>query len=311
MRILIVKLGALGDVINSLPLAVNLKRELDATIDWVSEPLSAPLLQEHPAVERVIIFPKKLDAVPATIRQIRQVRYDMVLDLQRIWKSGIFSLAARARRRIGFDKQRCKEQTWLLPFERIAPGDRYDHMLHQYRDFATHLGINNFEVRWDLPASNRQNDPYIVLNIGATKAANRWTTEGFSRLAGLIHEGLGLKCILSGGPEDVAMAAEISAPGLQNMVGRTSLLELKELLAGAAAIVSCDTGPMHLGVALKRPVVALFGPANPRRTGPYRGYVIQHELECIPCGKRHCAEPRCMLEITADEVLEQLKIALA
>lgn len=316
MDILFIKLGALGDVVNTLPLAVALKGRLGARIDWLVEPLSYPLVAGHPAVDRAILFEKGagVEALPRVLGELRAREYAMVLDLQRIVKSGLFTLAARSPRRIGFDRRRCKEQTWLLPFERIRPQPPQRHMLRQYLEFAEHLGVPDAEVRWDIPVTGAHPFPlpprYVVLNIGATKPANKWTVAGFAALADEIRTRFGVASVLTGGGEDRGMAAAIIslAPQVIDLTGRTSIADLKEVLAGAAAVVSCDTGPMHLAVALGAPVIALFGPANPRRTGPFRGEVIQKELPCSPCNRRVCPNPICMLEITPADVIERLKV---
>ena len=316
MEILFVKLGAFGDVVNTLPLAIALKEHLNARIHWLVEPLSLPLVAEHPAVEKAILFERKrwAKSIPEVVKEVRARRYDIVLDLQRTIKSGTFAFAADGKRRIGFDKARCKEFTWLFPFERISPQDPSRHMLRQYLEFAEHLGTNDPEIRWDIPVRGRHPfklpERYLVLNIGATKPANKWTAQGFAELAGLVQERYGLSSVLTGGPEDRAMAAEIvrmRSGGVINLAGETTLLDLKEVLAGAMAVVSCDTGPMHLAVALGRDVIALFGPADPRRTGPFKGVVIRKSMPCAPCNRRVCEHPECMLSITPADVMERLE----
>ncbi len=319
MDILFVKLGALGDVINTLPLAVNLKRHLGARIHWISEPLSAPLLAEHPYVDCMVLFDKYnwTGSLPDVVRQIRRHRYDAVLDLQRIWKSGLLTSCARAERRIGFDSNRCKEMTYALPFERIPPADPQRHMLLQYREFATFLDVQNFDIEWQIPVTGRlpYNLPeaYIVLNIGATKPANLWTAEGFAALARLIGREWNFKSVLTGGPQDMQLAQAITAINPDDTIdlsGRTSVLELKEVLNASRAVVSCDTGPMHLAVALGKKVIALFGPANPSRTGPFYGSVIRKDMDCSPCNRRSCDDPACMYTISAQEVMAELKLQL-
>ncbi len=315
MNILIVKLGALGDVINTLPLAVNLKAHFNARIHWLVEPLSLPLLATHPAVDCPIVFRKKQWRTQAAgvLRQIRRRRFDVVLDLQRLLKSGLFTMAAIAGRRIGFDRERCKEMTWMLPLERIAPADAGRHMLLQYLEFARHLGIAAPGSDWELPIPAPFNaalpSRYCVLNIGATKPANRWTVEGFSGLARRLNVEKKITCVLTGGPEDRLLADRImvqSDVDLINLVGRTSLMDLKAVLYHAGAVVSCDTGPMHLAVALGKPVVALFGPSDPRRTGPFRGQVIRKKWPCSPCNQRVCETAACMQALTVDDVYAPL-----
>lgn len=318
-HILFVKLGALGDVINTLPLAVTLKERLGARIHWLVEPLSHPLIEGHPAVASAILFDRNAwpRSLPSVLAAMRGTRYDIALDLQRTAKSALFCMASRSVRKIGFDRTRCKELTWLAPFERIAPSDPLRHMVHQYLEFAVHLGVEPDEIRWDIPVKGILPagipPEYVVLNLGATKSANRWTAEGFAGLAQAIMQRYGLRCVLTGAREDVPMAARIEAihPGLTiNMAGKTTVSELIELLAAAKAVVTCDTGPMHLAVALGRNVVALMGPSDPRRTGPFRGSVVRLDLACMPCNKRRCADPVCMKGIEPPMVMEKLDLSL-
>lgn len=315
MDILIIKLGALGDVINTLPLAVILKEQLSARIHWLVAPLSYPLLQRHPAVDHPILFDRRdgIKALGSILKQLRDHPFDLVLDLQRILKSGFFCLAARGKRKIGFDRRRCKELTWLLPFERIPPSDPHAHMVDQYLAFARFLGLSTVPVVWQIEAQGRRPDglppEFIALNIGATKPANRWTAKGFSTLAELIAEHFLLPCVLTGGPEDSPMAEKIqrlAGGNVVNLVGRTTLPELVRVIDAASAVVTCDTGPMHLAVALGRRVVALFGPSDHRRTGPYKGRVLRSRLSCAPCNRKSCAAPECMDAICPEEVLRIL-----
>ncbi|MBW1820526.1 MAG: glycosyltransferase family 9 protein, partial [Deltaproteobacteria bacterium] len=291
MDILIIKLGAMGDVINTFPLVVNLKTKLGAHIHWVVGPLSSPVVKDHPYVDKAIVFDKlkwKI-SLPDVVKQIRKQTFDITLDLQRILKSGILTMSAKTKRRIGFDKKRCKEMTWMLPFERIPASNPHSHMLNQYLEFANYLGVSSNNIRWEIPVSGTipfdLPEKYIVLNIGATKPANRWTEKGFAALAHTLKEKFHITSVLTGGHEDTGMANRIAATSdreVINLAGKTSVIELKEVLAGSKAVVSCDTGPMHMAVALGKDVVALFGPADPRRTGPFSGPVIQKDLPCVP-----------------------------
>jgi heptosyltransferase-1 len=319
LDILIIKLGALGDVINTLPLAVRLKSRLQANIHWLVAPLSYPIVSKHPAVDHVILFDKTKwkSSFPDVKRQIRSRQFDLVLDLQRIIKSGALCMLANGRRRIGFDRKRCKEMTWLFPFERIPAADPSSHMLLQYLEFADYLGIGEDRIEWELSGSLVRPaflpDTYIVLNIGATKPANKWTVPGFSSLAEQIEKQFKIACVITGGREDTEMARQIedrSSCRLTNLAGRTSMDELKDVLQYAEAVVTCDTGPMHLAVALGKKVVALFGPSDHRRTGPFRGHVIRKPVHCAPCNRKTCENPVCMNRITPEDIIKHLNLVL-
>ncbi|HHO77028.1 MAG TPA: glycosyltransferase family 9 protein [Deltaproteobacteria bacterium] len=319
MDILIVKLGALGDVVNTLPLAITLKKQLGAHIHWVVEPLSYPLVAHHRCVDSTIVFDKHnwIQSLPGVIRQIRKQRFDICLDLQRIIKSGLLCLASRSTRRIGFDQHRCKEMTGIFPFDRIPASDPGRHMLLQYLEFAEYLGIQDHAICWNIPVDEHVPSglpsQYLVLNIGATKEANKWTPQGFASLAMAISGKYSVPCVLTGVSQDRAMAdtiIDIAGKHVIDLVGKTSLQDLINVLNGSLAVVSCDTGPMHLGVALGREVIALFGPADPSRTGPYRGHVIKKQLHCSPCNKRACKDPVCMTSIRSEDVMEKIDLVL-
>jgi len=316
MKILFIKLGALGDVINTLPLAITLREQIHARIYWLVEPLSYPLVSTHSSVERAILFEKKHwpQALSGVLKELQSEEFDIALDLQRLIKSGLFCMASKSARKIGFDKTRCKEFTWLFPFERIPASDPTVHMAHQYLEFARYLGANPGEIRWDIPITGRipveLPGKYVVLNIGATTSAKRWTPEGFASLAQGLMDRYAVQAVLTGGPVDEPMAHHIESMAgdkIVNLVGKTSFQNLTEIIVGALAVVTCDTGPMHLAVALGKEVIALIGPTNPERTGPLRGRIIRQDLDCMPCNKRHCENPVCMRVITAEMVLDALE----
>jgi len=320
MHILIIKLGALGDVINTFPAVTRIQKHFNAQVDWLVEPLSHGFVADHPSVNHAILFNKgKKKAVFQTLRKLREKKYDMTLDFQRTLKSGFFCLMSRSLMKIGFDKKRCKEMTWLYPFTRIHHSDSGKHMLLQYMDFADFLGADECPVTWDLNPGKEQKDGslpdrYMVLNIGATKKANLWKVGQFARLSDLIQVKLGVSVVMTGGPEDMERAKKITMlvdKPFINLCGQTSLAELKCVLYYSQLVVSCDTGPMHLSVALGKKTVALFGPSNPRRTGPYPGFgngiVVQKQTDCSPCNQRKCENPICMELIKAEDVFEHIR----
>lgn len=320
MKILLIKLGALGDVINTFPLVVNLKQHFNAEIDWLVAPLSYPLVAEHPCVNKAVLFDKKQwrHSLPRALRQIREKRYDVTLDLQRILKSAFFATASRSARRIGFNKERCKEQTWLFPFDRIPPSDTQTHMVNQYFEFSAHMGVPGREVSWMIPRTSTTvpglPEKYIVLNIGASRIVKLWPPDHFAVLADLIDKKFHLQPVLTGGPGDIHLAKQIIDKACCNIIdltGKTSVPGLVEVIADAGCVISCDTGAMHLACALGTDLVALFGSTDPRRTGPFRGRVLQKkELRCVPCNKWKCDDPKCMKAIKPEDVLHELESLL-
>ena len=253
-------------------------------------------------------------ALPGVLKELQSEEFDIALDLQRLIKSSLFFMASKSARRIGFDKARCKEFTWLFPFDRIPASDPTAHMAHQYLEFARHLGATTSEIRWDIPITGRMPvylpGKYVVLNIGATTSAKRWTPEGFASLAQGLMDRYAVQAVLTGGPVDEPMAHSIESMAgdkIVNLVGKTSFQDLTEIIVKALAVVTCDTGPMHLAVALGKEVIALIGPTNPKRTGPLSGRIVRRDLYCMPCIRRQCDNPVCMMGISAEMVLDALE----
>ncbi|MBK7975564.1 MAG: glycosyltransferase family 9 protein [Deltaproteobacteria bacterium] len=284
-RIAIVRLGAIGDVVNTMPLLVALREALpEAHLTWVIEPKSWPILEGHRALDEHVLFPRHdlLAQGAAFVRALRARRFDVVLDTQRLLKSAAVSLATGCHMRVGFDRRRSKEGNWLFATAHLPPREGQAPMIDQFREFAAALGLPLGPVRWDLPITEVAREraaaalegiarPYVVLNLGASKPENLWPAERWAELTLRLGDALGRPVLWTGGPQDVerARAAAAHASPARDLVGATDLKTLAVVLGGASVVVSCDTGPMHIAVAMGAPVVGLFGPADPNRTGPY------------------------------------------
>lgn len=328
-KILLVKLGSIGDVVNTLPLVNALKEGMpDVELAWLIESKSYPIVENHRAVDRFIIHQRSngLRGAWEALQEIRGYRPDLIIDLQRILRSSFFTYFSGCRRRLGFDRHRCKECSWLFTNEKIPPKDKNNHMVNQYLEFACYLGVSDPEIYFDLPVSLSDRakvgktfpteEPvgkYIALNVGATKPANRWPAEYWSRLAELILERTDYTVILTGGSDDMERGISISNSvgdkgRLIDYTGRTSLKELGALFLSARLVVTGDTGPMHIASALGVRTIGLFGPADPNRTGPFRHreLVIKTEVPCAPCGRRKCHDLQCMKSISPERVYQQI-----
>lgn len=284
--ILVVRLGAIGDVTNALVFAEAVRAHAPSTrIGWVVHPLALPLVEGHPAIDRVHLWPRPgaLRHLRALRRELRAERYELAVDLQRILKSSLLARLSGAPRVLGYDRGRAKECSWLFTRERIPAGDPRAHMVVHYLDFARHLGVHGATARHRLPVVPEAETwaeeqvsvlggAPVVLSIGASRPQNRWPAERFGQLARRLREQLDAALVLSGGPGDVEAGhvAAVEAHGAaHNLVGHMDLSQLIALLRRARLVVSADSGPMHLAAAVGRRVVALFGPADPRRTGPW------------------------------------------
>lgn len=288
-RVLVIRLGAIGDVTNALVIADALKLGWpEVQVGWAVHPLSAPLVEGHPCVDRVHIWPRAggmgtIKAGRKLVRELRQERYDLVIDLSRIAKSALVARASGARRVLGYDRARAKEGSWLLYTEHIPAGHRRTPMLEQVLEFARYLGLPAERAQRRLPEDagaqawaeaqvQSLGGAPLLVHIGASKEQNRWPAKRHGELARHLAEaGFGPVC-LTGGPDVLkagSEAAAVAGQQVHNLVGASSLLGFAALAARSRLFVGCDTGPMHLAASAGCPVVALFGPADPLRTGPY------------------------------------------
>ncbi len=340
-RILIVRLGAIGDVVNALALATAIKDAAPTVeIGWAVHELALPLVHGHPSIARVHVWRRArgLAALQAVVREIRAQHYELAIDLQRLAKSALLARASGAKRVLGFDRARCKELSWLAYSERLAPAPHARPMVLQYLEFASHLGLTPRAPRFSFPPDAGAKSRVeawlgelggaapLVFNIGASKPANRWPLDHWARLVQLARARFSRPIVLAGGPQDRSLAAQIlSDPGARETVldltGQTSLLDYVELAREAALVVSGDTGPMHVAAAAGARVIALFGAADARRTGPFElplqphASSARHALvqaspapSCAPCNAATCRLPRhaCMLDLDPASVVEAM-----
>jgi len=325
--LLVVKLGSIGDVVNTLPLVNVLKRNWpECELGWLIEPKSYPIVAGHESVDRFIIFHReeRLRGVRAALAEIKEFAPELVIDLQRILRSGFFTFFSGASSRLGFDRKRCKEFSGIFTNLKIPPAPVPGHMVHQYLEFASYLNVNWEEIDFQIPLDTRDReqakdllpprfikDGFIALNIGAAKPANRWPVSHWAALSRRL-QGEGVNLVLTGGNQDRERARLIrsrSGEEAVDLAGRTTLKELAGIFSLSRAVVSADTGPMHIASALGTRTIGLFGPADPRRTGPFNflDEVIISPAECRFCGKRKCRHRHCMEEITPEIVYRKLK----
>ncbi len=323
MKILLVKLSSLGDVIHSLPVLSALKTSFpEAEIDWAVEEPAAEILENHPFLERLLIFPRtrileelrrgSLFETRRFLRFLRQKPYDVVLDLQGLLKSGLLVGLARGKVKIGFANHR--EGSPLFYNFKLPPYDPDMHAVKRYLLVLKIFGIEPQKVTFPLPpvpslAKLKSKfglpERFAVFIPVARWPSKLWTISGWRTLAYRFAKE-GLAPIIVGSEKDAPYVQKIlsEAPG-RSLCGKIRLLELASLLQGASLIVSVDTGPMHLAAALGKTVIALFGPTAPWRTGPFgeQHQVIFKRLPCSPCFQKVCSRRSCMEEISPQEIL--------
>jgi 3-deoxy-D-manno-octulosonic-acid transferase/heptosyltransferase-1 len=341
MNILIIKLSAVGDVIHTLPsLAALRKLYPKAHITWVVEELSADLLKDHPLLDRVIVSHRTswirevkhgrliwpfLEMV-TFIRALRERRYDLVIDFHGLLKSSAIVLLSRGKRKLGYDSM--QEMSGLFVNEKI-PEDMNKHAVERYLDFPRYLGAREIKHKFLIPVKEENRirienllqahhmdalAGFVVINPIALWKTKLWENQNFALLCDRISEDLKVGIVFTGSDiKEIREIQNIMKRPAVNLGGETTLLDLACLYRRARLVVTTDTGPMHLAAAVGAPVVALFGPTDPARTGPYgEGHtVVRRKLPCSPCFKKKCKTNNCMKEISVEKVFETIREKLS
>jgi lipopolysaccharide heptosyltransferase II len=311
VKILILKPSSLGDVVQAIPVLRLLKRHLpESEIYWWIESSLAPLLEGDVDLTGLVLFERKRWAAPRhwpelwrNIRWMREQSFDWVIDLQSLARSGTIAWLANGKLTIGLDEPREGARGY---YDIIVPRRSFHtHAVDWYLDVLHHLHVPiDWDFTWLPPRGNtaeivRQKWPvgisrWIVLQPGARWPNKRWPAEYFAELVRLAGaERVDVRFAILGGAEDQALGQSIAAGDSErclDLTGKVSLPEMIEWIRLSTLMVTNDTGPMHVAAALGKPIVALFGPTEPRRTGPYGHLeqVLQLELPCVPCLKPYC-----------------------
>jgi heptosyltransferase I len=291
-RIGIVMMSAIGDAVHVLPVVTALKRHAPrCSISWVLQPGPASLVRGHPDVEEIVLFRKDRGwrALLDARRELASRPFDLVLDLQVYIKAGLVTALTRSPVKLGFDRARARDANWLFTTARIPPHVP-QHVQDQYFEFLTVLGVPHEPIEWKLgpwPSERgRQRElfleftrPTALLVIGSSHPEKEWLPERWAALADALYTEYRLQPVLAGGRSPRELATETAIRSavrtpIQSTLG-VPLRELVALIDGSVLVVSLDTAPLHMAVALDRPVISLMGYNNPRRVGPYRRY---HDL---------------------------------
>jgi lipopolysaccharide heptosyltransferase I len=283
MNILIVRLGALGDIVHTVPAAAALRRAFpDARIDWVVERRHADFVNLVTAIDRIV--PLERPSVPAwvdLVRRLRPARYDAALDFQGLMKSAVVARASGARRVVGFSIWHLREKG-ARPFYSDVDGQAHgSHVIQKNLSLLSTVGVETNAVEFPLarvPSAalervkeSAAGQPYALVNPGAAWPNKRWPPSRFGELSSFLREVRGIVPVVLWGPDERALAEEVVAAsgGAAILAPATTIADLVELSRDAAIIVSGDTGPLHIAAAVGTPVVAIFGPTDPSRNGPW------------------------------------------
>ncbi len=328
-RVAIVLLSAIGDVVHGMPVAASLRRAWpEARIEWAIQPVSRSLVAPIPTVDEFLPFERRAGwrAFRDFRRRVAGRRYDLVLALQVYLKAGLLTWMLDAPVKLGFDRARARDLNWLFTTHRIPAGPPL-HVQEQYFEFLRWLDVP-VRREWDFAFSEAEREardaffarldgPALAVVLRTTRPGKDWILDRYARVLEIAEFDLGLRPLLVGSEAPAERAAA------EAVMGRTrarpvdaradDLRRLAWLLDGSALLLSPDTGPLHIAVALGTPTVGLYGYTDPKRVGPYRRFpelVVDRYTrpgETVPSAEFREGN---MERITVDEVAAKLELAV-
>ncbi|MEE9296685.1 MAG: lipopolysaccharide heptosyltransferase II [Phycisphaerae bacterium] len=344
-RILLVKPSSLGDVIHALPVLHGLRaRYPRAIISWLVATPYAPLIEHHPDLNHTIRFDRKRYGRMARgikpagefikfLRSLRQQRFDLVVDLQGLFRSGFLAWATGAGTRMGFSAAR--EMAWMFYTHRVPVEDRDMHAVDRNYRIGALLGFDDVPMQFNLGITDDDRTaasgllraagvawemPFWTVWPGARWETKRWPPDRFAAAIDMVQDRYGLPAVLMGDPGERSLCRQLASATRSKpavLAGRTGIREAAAVLERAAVVLTHDSAPMHMAAALGRPLVAILGPTNRNRTGPYgnASAVLQASLSCVPCYLKRLAQcpydHRCMNDVEVGDVVARVGAARA
>ncbi len=324
-KILIIKPSSLGDIVHSLPLLYRIKYSLDCSVHWVIARQFKDILKDHPLIDKLWVINKDdwkninklgvtFEELKRLFRDLRAERYDLVIDLQGLLRSGIIAKATGSRMRVGLSGSREGARFFYTHTVNVK---KDIHAVERYLAVSDFLGLRGNEILFPFPelrdlrlegVQDLLGEGYAVIAPGARWLSKMWPPEGFGEVASMLP----LRSIVIGGSQDIPIAERVvmaSKGRAVSIAGKTGLKELIYVIRGAKFMLCNDSGPMHIASAVGIPVFAIFGPTDPLKTGPYgKGHtIIRSNVSCSPCRKRICRDMRCMTGLKAETVYEIIK----
>lgn len=334
MRILIVKLSAIGDVVHTLPAVALLKRARpDARISWAVGPRAAAILEGSPVIDELIELQTRVKITGLQAQLNGAGLADIAIDFQGLIKSGLVAFTSRAKRRVGFETSDLRERASRLFLTEQVETSQFKHVIEK------NLALARAALADSLPVSNNgyefpialapdderfadtvaenQNGRFAIINPGGAWPTKLWALERYAQLADWLWDDCGVPTVITFGPGEEALAGCVvasSRPGAARALAST-LKQFVALARRAALFVGGDTGPLHLAAASGTPIVGLYGPTAPERNGPFdpRDITIGRDLWCrAECHRRSCWHWECMDIPVSDvkqAVLRRLELA--
>jgi lipopolysaccharide heptosyltransferase I len=323
LRILIVKLGSLGDIIHAIPVAAALGRAFPAsTIDWVVDERNREILELVPIVNRRIhVRTGEIGSVTGVVGKLRRARYDAALDLQGLLKSAVLARLSGAARVIGFPTELLRERAARVFYTETA-GEAAPHVIDKNLSMLKAVGVRLPDVEFPLEHRNpgvaadarsrlgiAEGTRFALINPGAAWPNKRWPPVYFAEVARALAKRHDLRSLVLFGPGEEQIAEDIvtASDGTAAVSAPTAVADLVSLSKACALMVSGDTGPMHIAAAVGTPVVGIFGPTDPTRNGPWANddLVASRYRSCECHYQRKCRIAGwCLLDISPREVME-------
>ncbi|HLW66283.1 MAG TPA: glycosyltransferase family 9 protein [Gemmataceae bacterium] len=335
-NIAFVKPSALGDIVHSLPVLHALRlRFPQAKITWVVNQTYASLLEGHRELNEVLAFDRKngLRTFPALARELYRRKFDLVIDLQGLLRTGLMTAATRAPRRVGLQTAREGARfsyTDVLPIPLFSGGPGGSpakrHAVDRYWVVAEALGVGHLDKCFILPISDCARSwaaqrlanaprPWLAISPGSRWPTKRWPPEHFAAVARRAQTNFGGTAILVGSTDERGVSHAVSqaiAESKRDLSGKTTLPQLAALLSLADVVLANDSGPLHLAAALGRPVVAPYTCTEVGLHGPYGQFhhAVPTSVWCAGSYRKRCGRLECMHELTPDRLWPVLEEAL-
>jgi heptosyltransferase-1 len=303
MRILVVRLGSMGDVIHALPAVASLKHSFPrSTLTWVIRPKWAYLLEGNPFIDQVIPMERTAGGIAAAVRELRRERYDVVVDFQGLLQSALVTALARADKKVGLHRSQAREHAAAL-FYSTAVLTKAAHRVDANLELAAAAGASSLLRVFPLPEGKPEGTlpegRFVLASPLAGWESKQWPFEFYEEVA----QELGLPLVVNGPPQAAGLLARV--PGAE--IHLSGVAGLIDATRRAYAVIGVDSGPLHLAAALGKPGVAIYGPTDPASHGPYGGSIrVLRAPNAATSYKRRSEIDESMREITPAAVLEAL-----
>jgi heptosyltransferase-1 len=303
MRILVVRLSSMGDVIHALPAVASLKHSFPHShVTWVIRHRWTPLLEKNPFVDEVVPFERTLQGIISMRRELRKSRFDLAIDFQGLVQSALVAAAARPDRIAGFHRSQVREKAAAL-FYSMCVEARTTHVVDRNLELVAAAGASSLLHTFSLPEGSPEGDlpdgKFVLTSPLAGWGSKQWPVEFYQELAGRLNVPL----VVNGPPDSAEVLSKIKGAHV-HLSGIAGLIHATRR---AQAVIGVDSGPLHLAAALSKPGVAIFGPTDPLRNGPYGGTIrVLRSAGVSTTYKRAEGTHDSMRAISPQEVLEAL-----